>query len=97
MANIGIQFSNLEVKILDVLENYNHLKQKTKDLNEAIEKSTNKIREQTKLINKLEQENKTLKVANAISGNDEYKRIMKVQINRMIKEIDLCITEISNG
>ena len=37
----------------------------------------------------------TLKFANSILGSDEYKRDTKLKINALIREIDQCITELS--
>ena len=37
----------------------------------------------------------TLKFANSRLGSDEYKRDTKLKINALIREIDQCITELS--
>ena len=37
----------------------------------------------------------TLKFANSILGSDDYKRDTKLKINALIREIDQCITELS--
>jgi predicted component of type VI protein secretion system len=37
----------------------------------------------------------TLKFANSILGSDEHKRDTKLKINALIREIDQCITELS--
>jgi chromosome segregation ATPase len=57
------------------------------------EKLNQTIREKTSI----EQENKNLKVVSAFSGNDQHKRLMKIKLNRLIKEIDGCIFELKNS
>ena len=37
----------------------------------------------------------TLKLANSMLGSDEYKRDTKLKINALIREIDQCITQLS--
>lgn len=43
----------------------------------------------------LEEENKKIKIVSAISGNQEYKKLMKFKINRLINEIKNCINQLS--
>ena len=40
--------------------------------------------------------NKQLKIANALDGNPEHRKLMKLKINQLIKEVDLCMVEIKN-
>lgn len=42
----------------------------------------------------LEHKNKEIKVVSGLSGNAEHKRLMKLKLNSLIKEVDLCIAEI---
>lgn len=37
-----------------------------------------------------------LKIANALDGNPEHRKLMKLKINQLIKEVDLCMAEIKN-
>jgi predicted nuclease with TOPRIM domain len=43
----------------------------------------------------LEAENESLKSVNAMLGSKEYKRETKLKINRLIREIDSCIINLS--
>ena len=37
----------------------------------------------------------TLKLANSMLGSNEYKRETKLKINELVREIDKCITQLS--
>ncbi|MDO5656583.1 MAG: hypothetical protein Q4G27_10625 [Flavobacteriaceae bacterium] len=42
----------------------------------------------------LENKNKEIRVASALAGSAEHKRLMKHKLNSLVKEIDLCIAEV---
>ena len=44
---------------------------------------------------KLEDDNKSLKVANNLLGSNEGKSQTKTKINNLIKEVDYCIQQLS--
>ena len=43
----------------------------------------------------LKEENKSLKIANNLLGSNEGKSITKNKLNRLIKEVDACIDQLS--
>ena len=43
----------------------------------------------------LKEENKSLKIANNLLGSKEGKSITKNKLNRLIKEVDICIDQLS--
>ncbi len=47
-------------------------------------------------VDQLKEENKSLKIANNLLGSNEGKTITKTKINNLIKEVDLCINQLSN-
>ncbi len=50
-----------------------------------------KLREQEEEINELKKQNNTLKLAKAFSAESEESQEAKLQINRIVREIDKCI------
>ena len=46
-------------------------------------------------IKMLKEENKSLKIANNLLGSNEEKSITKNKLNRLIKEVDICIDQLS--
>lgn len=51
----------------------------------------NRIREQDEEIRKLKKQNNTLKLSRAFQDSDGESQEAKVQINKMVREIDRCI------
>ena len=90
-------------EIVDSLENriskllHTHLKMKQKNAQLEDEMAVLKL-QQEQFHNEIEswrEKHDTLKFANSILGSDEYKRDTKLKINALIREIDQCITELS--
>ena len=85
----------LEEKIIVLL---NKLKEKHLDLVKFKDLQTSLVQENKILkdkILKLEDDNKSLKVANNLLGSNEGKSQTKTKINNLIKEVDYCIRQLS--
>ena len=86
----------LEQKIIALLNKLkeNHLNIiKSKDLQIALELE-NKILKDKVL--KLEDDNKSLRVANNLLGSSDGKSQTRIKINNLIKEVDYCIQQLSS-
>ena len=88
------------VKLLE--SNAFKLIQKCKYLRGSLEKTQiekTEIEKKCKMLEKqidsLSAENEQLKTANAILGSKDYKRETKLKINRLIREVDSCIVQLS--
>jgi hypothetical protein len=85
----------LEEKIIVLL---NKLKENHLDLVKFKDLQTSLVQENKILkdkILKLEDDNKSLKVANNLLGSNEGKSQTKTKINNLIKEVDYCIQQLS--
>lgn len=89
-------FILLERNIHRLVEEHRVLKEINEALSEEIEvlKSSLKTSRQEHLT--LKDENEQLKVANAMLGNEEHRRLMKLRVNKLIKELDVCMAQIKN-
>ena len=83
---------NLLVKKGKLKENHLNIV-KSKDLQIALELE-NKILKDKVL--KLEDDNKSLRVANNLLGSSDGKSQTRTQINNLIKEVDYCIQQLSS-
>ena len=85
----------LESLVFKLTKSYESLK---KDLSQS-EDDKSKLKQDNILLNKkienLTTENEQLKTANAILGSKDYKRETKLKINRLIREVDSCIVQLS--
>ena len=85
----------LEEKIIVLL---NKLKENHLDLVKFKDLQTSLVQENKILkdkILKLENDNKSLKVANNLLGSNEGKSQTKTKINNLIKQVDYCIQQLS--
>ena len=87
--------SLLESRIIVLLNKLkdNHLNLKTlKERNALLEKEKMEMEVQVKI---LKEENKSLKIANNLLGSNEGKTQTKAKINSLIKEVDYCISQLT--
>lgn len=45
----------------------------------------------------MKNDNDRLKMTTALLGDETHRRLMKTRVNRLIKELDVCITQLKNG
>ena len=89
-------FIKLEQKLYQLLDAYRNIKKKNATLEEEIETLKQSLKESRTEVMKLKDENDRLKVANALLGNEEHRRLMKLRVNKLIKELDVCIAQVKN-
>ena len=65
-------------------------------MKEELLKATTLNSKQMQALHQKEDDYKTLKFANSILGSDNSKRETKLKINTLIKEIDDCISNLSD-
>lgn len=90
-------FSELEKKILNLHKGHQNLSEKLSELNKEHEDLKKKYDEERKKNQVLAEEQKSIKLYSAISGNPEHNRLMKNHINRLVKEVDFCIAQLQNS
>jgi uncharacterized protein YlxW (UPF0749 family) len=85
----------IESRAFRLIQKLNSFEEKLFNLNkerDVLEKEKKQLKQE---INRLTSENEHLKSANAILGSKEYKRETKLKINRLIREVDSCIVQLS--
>ncbi len=96
MSKLSEVVDSLETRINKLLQEYVKLQQ----FNRTLEDENKTLREENlRLKTKTEELSKTcqsLKMSNSILGSDTYKRETKLKINALIREIDLCITQLTD-
>ena len=96
LTELENNFSEIEDKILKISVKYKDLKQKYAELLEKNNHLKAKYEEEVMKNEELIEEQKKMKLTSAISGNPDHNRL-KSHINRLIKEIDVCIAELRNS
>jgi len=96
MSKIELIVNSLEQKVQRILRELTELKKDNTFLKEELLKVNALNSKQLITLQQKEDEFKTLKFANSILGSDESKRETKLKINTLIKEIDECISKLSD-
>ena len=95
MGNIESVVDSLENRISKVLHKLEVLKQTNAKLSEELSKSQERLSHQEAEVAIWVDKYETLKFANSILGSDESKRETKLKINTLIRDIDHCISQLS--
>jgi len=95
MSRIEDIVDALENKISKVLHKQEVLKQTNSKLTEKLQKQEQRLLEQQEEIASWNEKYETLKIVNSMLGSDENKRETKLKINALIRDIDHCISQIS--
>ncbi|WP_194766444.1 hypothetical protein [Tamlana sp. I1] len=96
MSNIEDIVVSLEGKIGKLLHKMAVLKQENLKLTEELKVSKEEISTQKQQNAGWEEKYEALKMANSILGSDDNKRETKLKINALIRDIDHCITQLSD-
>ena len=95
MSKIEDIVDALENKISKVLHKNEVLKQTNVKLSERLEEQQQKLLNQQEELASWVDKYETLRIANSMLGSDENKRETKLKINTLIREIDHCISQLS--
>ncbi|MDX1827987.1 MAG: hypothetical protein R3342_00435 [Lutibacter sp.] len=95
MSKITEVVNLVEIKLKKLLENYNFLKDENEFLLNKISDLENQIVKNEQLYNELNEKYTSLKIAKTIEGSKEDRRETKLKINALIREVDVCIKQLS--
>ena len=95
MSEISEVVISVQHKVSKLVKKMQALHEINESLLTEIEEAEDIIIRQGRVIESLEKENETLRLANSLLGSDEYKKETKLKINSIIREIDYCINQLS--
>ena len=84
LEGIKERVRSVKVRMQEQTEENKRLMKKNEDLQEQVQQKQS-------LIEELEQKNQRLSMVKSIKGNDEDSQEARIQINRIVREIDKCI------
>ena len=97
MNNLESLSSQIEKKITKLLDRLDTLVEKNKDLEDRLNKALNRNVEHEEILESMKDKYKALKIANTIIGSDNNSiKETKVEINSLIREVDYCISQLSD-
>tara|TARA_R110001583_G_scaffold77623_4_gene211242 strand:+ start:34464 stop:34754 length:291 start_codon:yes stop_codon:yes gene_type:complete len=95
MSDLTEVVNLVEEKLKTLLENYNFLKEENELLYNKIAVLEHQVAKEKQLFNAIEEKHQTLKIAKTIGGSKEDRRETKLKINALIREVDICINQLS--
>lgn len=96
MSQNESNFINLEQKLYQLVGAYKNINKEKESLKEEVNALKENLKSSRSEVLKLKDENDRLKVANAMLGDEEHRRLMKLRVNKLIKELDVCIAQVKN-
>jgi uncharacterized coiled-coil DUF342 family protein len=95
MANLSEIVDSLENRISKLLRRYEETKQKNLSLEEELKILKSQQNQFQQEIEEWREKCGSLKLANSMLGSNQHKRETKLKINALVREIDQCISQLS--
>ena len=95
MSQLSEIVDSLENRISKLLHNYKKLGQENERLAASLSEMKDNEANSNAEIAELRSKCSSLQLANSMLGSDQYKRDTKLKINALVREIDQCITQLS--
>ena len=95
MSNLSGVVDSLENRVIKLLQEYESLKILKIKLEDEITILKSQQDQNIIEIDSWKDECNTLRIANSMLGSNEHKRETKLKINELVREIDKCITQLS--
>ncbi|OAD91286.1 hypothetical protein A7A78_12580 [Aequorivita soesokkakensis] len=95
MSNLSEIVDSLENRISKLLNRHEKLKKANAELEEELTILKSKQQQFENEIEAWTEKCNSLKLANSMLGSDQHKRETKLKINALVREIDQCITQLS--
>jgi len=95
MANLSEIVGSIENRISKLLRRYEEVKKKNLSLEEELEILKSQQNRSLQEIEEWREKCGSLKLANSMLGSNQHKRETKLKINALVREIDLCISQLS--
>lgn len=96
MSELSEIVDSLEGKLKRLIGKIEKLELNIQALKEKLQKSDEIIENKSIALEALQSRYESLKVVSSLAGSDEYKRETKLKINSLIRDIDLCIAQLSD-
>ena len=95
MSNLSEIVESLENRVGELLNKHEKLKVANAELEEQLVVIRGKQQQFENEIEALTDKCNSLKLANSMLGSDQHKRETKLKINALVREIDHCISQLS--
>ena len=96
MENLDIYISGLAQRIEKLVLAQADLQKENLRLQSRNEELERLVSDQKNVVRKLEEENKVVKIAKAVTEDDEDRKEQRKRLNELVREVDKCIALLNN-
>ena len=96
MDNLNTYISGLAKKIELLVSNQAELQEENLELKAKNAELEQLVIDQKNVLSKLEEQNKVVKIAKAVSEDDEDRKEERKRLNELVREVDKCIALLNN-
>lgn len=96
MSNLSEIVDSLENRIKQLIQQHESLNNAYSGLQQELTIEKNEHAKTRESLLKCKDESENLRVVNAMLGSDQFKRETKLKINALIREIDVCISQLND-
>ncbi len=96
MSDLSKVVDSLEDRISKLIQNYENLKQTKLKLEEEVTILKSQQKQFNQEIDEWREKCNSLKLANSMLGSDQHKRETKLKIDALVREMDKCITHLTD-
>jgi hypothetical protein len=95
MSDNQSQLVQLKLKVEKLINLHTQLKNENQQLKAVHQQMNEEVKRLHQQVGEMEEKNKLIKMAQAVSGTDQNTRDLKLKINEYIREIDKCLALIN--
>lgn len=96
MENLDTYIVDLTHRVKALSQSHSSLKAENASLKLKNAELQAHITEQKNVLNKLEEQNKVVKIAKAVTENDQDRKEQRKKLNELVREVDKCIALLNN-
>ena len=96
MENLNTYISSLAGRVEALAKAHGQLQEENLKLKSKNEEMEQVITEQKNVLSKLEEQNKVVKIAKAVTDDDEDRKEQRKRLNELVREVDKCIALLNN-
>mgnify|MGYP006972289834 CR=1 FL=1 len=95
MSELSILIENIEKKFALLMQKIEFLETEKAVLEEKIKLEIQEKNKFSESLERLTKQYESLKITNSLLGSEEFKKETKLKINSLVREIDHCISQLS--
>ncbi|MGB1316613.1 MAG: hypothetical protein ACPG5W_00330 [Flavobacteriales bacterium] len=96
MENLDTYISGLSQRVEKLVAAQSDLKNENSELRSRNAELEQAVNDQKNVLSKLEEENKVVKIAKAVTDDDEDRKEQRKRLNELVREVDKCIALLNN-